>query len=376
MNPLLKLAECGQAVWLDYIRRGLITSGELQRLVDEDGLRGLTANPAIFEKAIVSSSDYAEALLEAQKQSSDAKSIYEILAIADIQAAADIMRPVDERTNKADGYVSIEVSPFIAHETDATIAEARRLWLAIGRSNVMIKVPATPEGVPAIRQLISEGINVNITLLFAIEAYEKIADAYLTGLEARAAVGDDVSAIACVASFFVSRIDTIVDKRLSESMAKGANPDDAKQLLGKVAIANAKMAYLKFREICVSQRWEALEEKGAQKQRLLWASTGTKNPTYRDTLYVEELIGPETVNTIPPATLDAFRDHGRVRASLEENIDQAGDVIDGLEKFGISLKEVTDQLLHDGVASFAKEFEKLLSAIDLSCKGPIAAQMN
>jgi transaldolase/glucose-6-phosphate isomerase len=368
MNPLLQLAECGQAVWLDYIRRGLITSGELQRLVDEDGLRGLTANPAIFEKAIVDSSDYAEVLLEAQKQSSDAKTIYEILAIADIQAVAEIMRPVYERTNKGDGYASIEVSPVIAHETDATIAEARRLWSAIGRSNVMIKVPATPEGIPAIRQLISEGINVNITLLFALEAYQKVADAYLAGLEARAAMGSDISGIASVASFFVSRIDTVVDKRLSESMAKGANPDVAKQLLGKVAIANAKMAYLKFREICISPRWKALEEKGAQKQRLLWASTGTKNPAYRDTFYVEELIGPETVNTIPPATLDAFRDHGRVRASLEENIDRAGNIIDALEKFGISLKEVTDQLLHDGVASFAKEFEKLLSSIKLSCK--------
>lgn len=228
MNPLLKLIECSQAVWLDYIRRGLITSGELQRLVDEDGLRGLTANPAIFEKAIVDSSDYAEALLKAQKQSSDAKTIYEILAIADIQAVADIMRPVYERTNKADGYASIEVSPIIAHERDATIAEARRLWSALGRSNVMIKVPASPEGIPAIRQLISDGVNVNITLLFALEAYEKVADAYLAGLEARAASGGDISGIASVASFFVSRIDTVVDKRLRESMAKGANPEVAK----------------------------------------------------------------------------------------------------------------------------------------------------
>jgi transaldolase len=367
MNPLQALLEYGQSVWLDYIRRSLITSGELQRLVDGDGLRGITSNPAIFEKAITGSTDYADDLkaLEGRKDM-DPKSLYEALAIPDIQAAADVLWPVYEKTNKRDGFVSLEVSPYLARDTQATIEEARRLWRAVGRDNVMIKVPGTPEGIPAINQLIGEGININVTLLFSQQTYERVVEAYIAGLETRAR-GGDLSGVASVASFFVSRIDTAIDA-LAAARLKIATSATERSLLqriiGKVAIANAKLTYQRYKELFRGTRWEALAGRGAQTQRVLWASTSTKNPNYRDVIYVEELIGPDTVNTIPPSTFEAFRDHGRLRASLEEDIEGAQDTMDALEQVGISMKEVTDRLVDDGVRLFAEPFEKLLSAVD------------
>jgi len=368
MNPLKALQEYGQSVWLDYIRRSLITSGELQRLVDGDGLRGITSNPAIFEKAITGSTDYADALkaLEGQK-GMDAKSLYESLAIPDIQAATDVLWPVYEKTNGRDGFVSLEVSPYLARDTQATIDEARRLWRAVGRDNVMIKVPGTPEGIPAIKQLIGEGINVNVTLLFSQQTYERVVEAYIAGLEMRAVRGGDLSGVASVASFFVSRIDSAIDA-IAAARLKTATSATERSLLqsivGKIAIANAKLTYQRYKALFRGTRWEALARKGAQTQRVLWASTSTKNPNYRDVIYVEELIGPDTVNTMPPSTVEAFRDHGRPRASLEEDIEAAHHTMEALEQAGISMKEVTDRLVDDGVRLFAEPFEKLLSAVD------------
>ena len=367
INPLQALATFGQSVWLDYIRRSLITSGELQRLIDEDGLKGMTSNPAIFEKAIAGSNDYAEKLARLNASDLDAKGIYEEIAIGDIQDAADILRQIYTATNRRDGYVSLEVSPELANDTAGTLEEARRLWKRVTRENLMIKVPATPAGVPAIQQLISEGINVNVTLLFAQEAYEKVAEAYISGLEKLAASGGDVSRIASVASFFISRIDTLVDSLLTDKIHK-ASSDQEKQflssLLGKVAIANGKLTYEKYKQIYSTPRWSALKTKGAQTQRLLWASTSTKNPSYRDVIYVEELIGPDTVDTIPPATFDGFRDHGFPKESLESNIGAARETMQNLAKAGISMKEATDKLLDDGVQIFEDAFEKLLGAIE------------
>jgi len=360
-NPLYRLGEFGQSPWLDYIRRTLLTSGDLEKMIATDGLKGMTSNPAIFEKAIVDSGDYTEFLEEASKHTSDPKALYEGLAIADVQKACDIMRTVYDATKRKDGYVSLEVSPYLAHDTAGTIEEARRLWSAVGRDNLMIKVPATPEGIPAIQELIGSGINVNVTLLFAVEAYEKVAHAYIGGLTAFTASGRDLSAIASVASFFVSRIDVSVDKELEAKIKAG--DEKSKALLGKVAIANAKIAYASFLKIFSGPVWEALEKKGAQKQRLLWASTGTKNKAYKDTIYVEELIGPDTVNTIPPATFDAFRDHGLLRSSLTEGLDAAPKVLADLAQTGIDFKKITDDLLDDGVKLFADAFKKLLGAV-------------
>ena len=364
-NPLRGLAEFGQSVWLDYIRRSLITSGELKRLVVEDGLRGVTSNPAIFEKAIVGSTDYAEVIESAESASLDAKALYEKIAIKDVQDAADILRAVWEESKYRDGYVSLEVSPLLAHDTAGTLQEARRLWKAVDRANLMVKVPATPEGIPAIRQLISEGINVNVTLLFSRDAYEQVAKAYIEGLTARAASGGDVSRIASVASFFVSRIDSTIDAQITSQLKTATDPAKRARLsglLGKVAIANAKLAYHRFTELYSSEAWKALVSKGAQPQRLLWASTSTKNPKYRDVIYVEELIGPSTVNTIPPATFNAFREHGRLRASLTEDVESAADTMEGLERAGISMKAVTDKLLDDGLRQFEEAFAQLLKA--------------
>ncbi len=372
MNPLTALQTHGQSIWLDYIRRGLIASGELGRLITEDGLRGVTSNPAIFEKAIAGSTDYSAALDELQgRPDLDAMAIYERLAIQDIQDAAEVLRPVYEATGRRDGYVSLEVSPYLAHDTQGTIEEARRLWQAAARDNVMIKVPATPEGIPAIQRLISEGINVNVTLLFAQEAYERVAEAYLRGLEELAGRGGDISRVASVASFFVSRIDSAIDGIVTARLKEATRPDEQtllKRILGKIAIANAKLTYRRYTEIYGEPRWKALEAKGAQTQRLLWASTGTKNPNYRDVLYVEELIGPDTVNTIPPATFDAFRDHGRPRASLAEKVEEAREVMALLDKAGISMKEVTGTLLVEGVRLFAEAFDKLLGAVEKRCR--------
>ncbi len=368
MNSLQALRECGQSVWLDYIRRGLITGGELQRLVDENGVTGVTSNPAIFEKAITGSTDYAEALTRLDQQRDlDAKSRYEQLAMRDIQDAADVLLPVYEQTMRRDGFVSLEVSPYLAHDTQGTMGEARRLWRMVGRPNVMIKVPGTPEGIPAITALISEGINVNVTLLFSQQVYEQVALAYIAGLEALVARGGDASRVSSVASFFISRIDSAIDAALTARLKTTADAREQallQSLFGKVAIANGKLTYQRYKEIFGSQRWQALAKAGAYTQRVLWASTSTKNPNYRDVIYVEELIGPDTVNTIPASTVEAFRDHGRPRFSLEEDIEGAHTTMQTLEQAGISMPEVTGRLLDDGVRLFAEAFDNLLRAVD------------
>jgi len=379
-NPVAALRQYGQSVWLDFIRRSLITSGELKRLVDDDGLGGVTSNPAIFEKAIDGSADYATAIQEISDRHPglDAKAVYERIAIKDIQDAADVLRPVYDRTGSQDGYVSLEVSPDLANDTDGTLAEARQLWKTVARPNVMIKVPATPAGLPAIRTLISEGINVNVTLLFARDAYEAVAQAYIEGLEVRLAAAQPLAQVASVASFFVSRIDTVVDGLLDAKLktATGAEKVCLERLVGKVAIANAKLAYQSYKKIFAGPRWETLRAKGAQRQRVLWASTGSKNPRYSDVLYVEELIGPDTVNTVPPATLAAFRDHGRPRASLEEDVADAMQTLDDLEASGISLRKVTDDLLSDGVSKFVEPFTKLLAAVERRSRDANKARIN
>jgi transaldolase / glucose-6-phosphate isomerase len=363
-NPLKGLLEYGQSPWMDYIRRDLLTTGGLKKVIEEDGLRGMTSNPAIFEKSIVGSSLYNDILQSPGAMRLDAKGLFEKIAIRDVQDACDIFKPVYQSTRRRDGYVSLEVSPFLANDTSDTIEEARRLWKAVGRENLMIKVPATSEGIPAIRQLLEEGLNINITLLFAQSAYELVAEAYLAALEARVLKGLDVNHSASVASFFVSRIDTLVDSKIEGLLktASGSARDLLVSLEGKIAIANAKLTYKKYQELFGGARWKALAAKGAQTQRLLWASTSTKNPKYRDVLYVEELIGADTVDTIPPATFDAFRDHGKLRKSLTEDVPGAAKTMDDLGKAGISMKEVTDKLLVDGVKLFADAFKTLLDA--------------
>jgi transaldolase/glucose-6-phosphate isomerase len=371
-NPLKALIKFGQSVWFDYIRRDLITTGQLARLISEDGLRGMTSNPTIFEKAFSGSPDYTKPLGElARKGGLDAKGIYETLAIRDIQDAADALRGVYDQTKRRDGYVSLEVSPYLAHKTQETMDEARRLFKTVARENVMIKVPGTKEGIPAIRELIGSGMNINVTLLFAQDVYEQVAEAYIAGLEDLAKRGGDLSRVSSVASFFVSRIDTLIDGKIDEKLkAPAAGTDQAllKGIHGKVAIANAKLTYQLYKKIFSGPRWQALAAKGATTQRVLWASTGTKNPAYSDVLYVEELIGPDTVNTVPPATFDAFRDHGKPRASLEENIDAARKTMADLDRSGISMKAVTDQLTEDGVKLFAKAFDELLGAVEKQAK--------
>jgi transaldolase len=371
-NPLLDLQKFGQSIWLDYIQRNLLTSGELKRLIEEDGLRGMTSNPAIFEKAIVSSNDYADVLNSLRSRTDlDANGRYEILAIRDIQDATDILRPVYESSKRRDGYVSLEVSPYLARDTQGTLQEARRLWKAVGRDNLMIKVPGTKEGIPAFQQLISEGININVTLLFSQEVYQQVAEAYIAGLEQFAAGGGDVSKMASVASFFISRIDSSVDS-IAEARLKTSKDsreqEQLKGILGKVAIANGKLAYQRYEKIFATDRWKKLAAKGAKTQRVLWASTSTKNPNYRDVMYVEELIGPDTVNTVPPNTLDAFRDHGRSRVSLTEDVPAAEQTMKTLAQLGISIDEVTDKLTDDGVRLFAEAFDKLLAAVAKSSK--------
>ncbi len=380
INPLIDLQKYGQSVWLDYIRRNLITSGELKRLIDEDGLRGITSNPSIFEKAISGSTDYADLLKSLQpKTDLDAKARYETLAIRDIQDAADMLRPVYESSKRRDGYVSLEVSPYLARDTQGTIQEARTLWKAVGRENVMIKVPGTVEGLPAFQQLISEGININVTLLFSQKVYERVAEAYIAGLEQLAVRGGDVNKIASVASFFISRIDTLVDSIVEARLKTAKDTREREQLrsvLGKVAIANGKQTYQRYQAIFGSERWKKLAAKGAQTQRVLWASTSTKNPSYRDVLYVEEMIGPDTVNTIPPATLDAFRDHGHVRPSLTEDLESAKETMETLARVGISIDEVTDKLTEDGVRLFAEAFDKLLEAVEKNSKSQVSPRVS
>ena len=376
-NPLLALLDHGQSAWYDYIRRGLITSGELTRLIEEDGLRGVTSNPSIWEKAIDGSADYDEAIAELVRGGErDPVAIYERLAIEDLRAAAGALRPWYERTGRGDGYVSIEVAPEHAHDTRRTIAEGSRLWRAIDRENLMIKVPATAEGIPAIRALTAAGINVNVTLLFAVPVYEQVAEAYLSGLEELAAAGGDPSRVSSVASFFVSRIDTVVDARLDD-LARSAESAGrrtlARGLHGRVAIANAKLAYQHYKWVIASERWQALAERGAHAQRLLWASTGVKNPRYPELLYVEELIGPDTVDTMPPATFDAFREHGRVRDSLEEDVDGARRTLDAFAEAGIDYDDVVETLEKEGVQKFADSFKKLFSDIEDKRDAMVAA---
>ena len=371
-NPLKDLLKFGQSVWLDYIRRDLLTSGELKRLIEEDGLRGMTSNPTIFEKAITGGKLYDDLLNSLKSRTDlDAKGRFEILAIRDIQDAADILRPVYDSSKRRDGYVSLEVSPYLARDTKGSLEEARRLWKAVGRENIMIKIPGTAEGLPAIQQALSEGININITLLFAQEVYVKVAEAYIAGLEQFAKNGGDVSRMASVASFFISRIDSAVDAIIDAKLkaSKDALEQELlKSIQGKVAIANGKQTYEKYQAIFSTPRWKALAAKGAQTQRVLWASTSTKNPAYRDVLYVEELIGPDTVDTIPPATLDAFRDHGKTRQSLTEDLPSAHKTMETAAKLGISMKEVTDKLTDDGVRLFSEAFDKLLAAVEKSSK--------
>lgn len=371
MNPLQALGESGQSVWLDYIQRKLLATGELRRLVEEDGVTGVTSNPAIFEKAVADSDDYDDVTARMGREgSADPKAVYEAIAMRDIREAADVLRSVYRETGGRDGYVSLEVSPHLAHDTEGTVAEARRLWDSVSRDNLLIKVPGTPEGVPAIERLIGEGISVNVTLLFAREAYEQVAQAYLRGLAKAAADGRDLGRIASVASFFISRIDTLADQKIEARIeaADEAGRERLRELMGKAAIANAKLTYKRYKEIMQGEGWQALAGRGARPQRLLWASTSTKNPDYRDVLYVEELVGEDTVNTVPPATLDAFRDHGKVRKSLEEDVERASETMAALERAGVSMQEVTDQLLEDGVRLFSEAFDKLLATIEEECR--------
>ncbi len=366
MNPLVQLRDFGQSPWYDYIRRGLISSGELKAMIDNDGLMGVTSNPSIFEKAIAGSTDYNQSLKQIASDVTGVKDIYETLAIRDIQDAADLMIPVYEETGTRDGYVSLEVSPALAYHTQETIEEALRLHKAVGRDNVMIKVPATLEGLPAIVHLLGRGISVNVTLLFSVDMYEKVAWAYIAGLEQFAAKGGDVSKVSSVASFFISRIDTLIDGLLEAKLKEATNrlqKASLQSLNGKIAIANAKVAYRRFQSLFADPRFLTLKAKGAKVQRLLWASTGTKNPRYPDTYYVDELIAPDTVNTIPAATFDAFRDHGRVRGSLLEGIDEAKDVMDLLADCKIDINEVGQTLLTDGARIFVNSFDELMGVI-------------
>ena len=367
MNPLVQLRAYGQSPWYDYIRRGLITSGELQDLIDHDGLMGVTSNPSIFEKAIAGSTDYDVALKEVASEVTSVKEIYETLAIKDIQDAADVMSPVYQSSETRDGYVSLEVSPDLAFNTQATIDEAIRLHKAVARENVMIKVPGTPEGLPAVEHLLGLGININVTLLFSVEVYEQVARTYIRGLEALAANGGNLKAIASVASFFVSRIDTLVDRKVEAKLKENPSPEKRAKLeglMGKIAIANAKLAYRKFQEIFSSPQFASLKAQGAKVQRVLWASTGTKNPRYPDTYYVDELIGPDTVNTMPAATFSAFREHGTVHQTIQEGVEEAHDTMARLEEMGIKMQEVTGTLLKDGAKLFVDSFDQMMAVIN------------
>ena len=361
MPELAQLEKLGQSVWLDFIRRSLITSGEMATLVAQ-GVQGMTSNPAIFEKAIAGSADYDDEIQSLVKAGMSVDAIYETLAIKDIQMAADVLAPVYRSTGGRDGYVSLEVSPFLARDTERTTAEAKRLFEALGRPNLMIKIPATPEGLPAIAASLAAGVNVNVTLIFGLENYRAVAEAYVAGLERLAVKGPSakgghpVNRIASVASFFVSRVDTAVDKELEK---KGA-----KTFLGKIAVANCKLAYAEYRSMIGRPRWRELAAKGARPQRVLWASTSTKNPAYPDTLYVDELIGPDTVNTLPPETLKAFIDHGRPSESLTRDLEGARAQVRRLAELGIDLEAVTRRLQEEGVEAFAKPFQALLDSID------------
>jgi len=363
INPLQRIKALGQSVWLDYIQRDILENGEVARMIEKDGLAGMTSNPTIFEKAINEHDDYDKAISKLTRQGISAMEIYENLTYEDVRHAADLFRPVYDESNGRDGFVSLEVSPHLAYDTEQTIAEAQRLWTELDRPNVMIKVPATPEGLPAITQLIAAGVNINVTLLFGLERYRQVADAFLAGLEVRAAKGRPLDHIASVASFFLSRIDVLVDERLDE-LTKTSVGESASTLRGQTAVACARLAYQHYQNWVEGSRWQALSKLGAQTQRLLWASTGTKDPTYSDIKYVEALIGGETVNTMPPQTLAAYRDHGHSALRIEQELDEARSLQGKLSEFGIHLDAVSEQLEAEGVQKFIAPYDKLLERLD------------
>jgi len=365
-NPLLQLKALGQSVWYDNIDRSQLVSGQFKRLLDEDGICGVTANPTIFEKSISSGHAYDEQINQLIREGKSTNEIYEALIIQDIRTVADILRPIYDSANRQDGLVSLEVSPDLAHDTEGTLSEVRRFWKMVDRPNLMIKIPGTPEGIPAVLQALTEGINVNITLIFSISTYRQVAEAFISALEARRTAGEDISHMASVASFFVSRVDTLVDKLLEDKVKATSNTTEQqhlKSLEGKAAIANARLVYQDFKKIFNTPRFAALKQAGAYVQRPLWASTSTKNPAYRDVLYAEELIGPDTVDTMPLETIENFRDHGRVRLSIEDNLEEAHQVFDALEKIGIHYDQVTQQLQDEGVQKFADSFHTLFEGI-------------
>lgn len=365
-NPLKKLESLGQSIWLDYIRRDLISSGELLRLIENDGLRGMTSNPAIFEKAIAESNLYDAEIQQMDVDGKEVKAIYEAISQHDVQNAADVFRPLYDQTSAKDGYVSLEVNPHQAHNIKGSIQEGRRLWSQLNRPNIFIKVPATTEGLVAIRQLTSDGINVNVTLLFGIPRYREVAEAYLEGLEARLAKRKPIDQITSVASFFLSRIDSLVDPQLEKIMESGGKKKEmATEALGEVAISSAMLAYQIYKEIFGSERFKKLEEKGAHAQRLLWASTSNKNPNYSDVKYIEALIGENTVNTVPPQTIDAYRDHGDPKLRIELDMVKAKRVMAYLPKIGIDINKITQQLEDEGVSKFNEPFDKLMKAIEI-----------
>jgi transaldolase/glucose-6-phosphate isomerase len=360
-NSIQQLRKLGQSVWLDNVYRSLITSGDLQKLIDT-GVTGLTSNPSIFQKAIGGSSDYDESVIRHSESGKDAMGVFESLAIEDIVSVAELLAPVYQRTGGADGFASLEVNPHLAHDTQGTISEARRLFALMDKPNIMIKVPATPEGIPAIRQLISDGINVNVTLIFSLKAYADVREAYISGLEALSRSGDDPATVSSVASFFVSRVDTAVDAAINEAVAAGNTILES--LIGKAAISNARVAYQEFGRSFGEDRFLALQEEGARVQRPLWASTSTKNPELSDVLYVEELIGPDTVNTLPDATLAAFLDHGTAKQSLDDDIEDAEDTLFALDAAGIKMDDITAKLLKDGVKAFADSYDAVVKDVD------------
>jgi len=366
-NPLLQLKTQGQSVWYDTIDRGQLVSGLFKRLLDEDGIVGVTSNPTIFQKSISHGDAYDEQMTQLIQQRKSTNEIYEALVIKDITTVADMLRPIYDRTNRQDGFVSLEVSPDLAHDTERSLSEARRFWKLVDRPNLMIKIPATPEGIPAVQQALTEGININITLIFSLDSYRDVADAYISALEDRNAEGKDISHIASVASFFVSRVDTLVDQLLEDKIkttSDSAEQQKLKSLEGKAAIANARLVYQEFTRIFHTPRFETLKHSGAHVQRPLWASTSTKNPAYRDVLYAEELIGPDTVDTMPLETIENFRDHGRVSRTVENDIQQAKDVFASLEKVGIHYDQVTKQLQDEGVQKFADSFHELFQGVE------------
>lgn len=363
-NPLLDLQSFGQSIWMDFISRGTISSGQLQRWIEEDGISGVTSNPSIFEKAIAESDDYDESIRDLSLKSMSSEEIFRSLTVEDIQRVADLLRPTYDRTDGRDGFVSLEVLPTLAHDTSGTIEEARELWALVNRPNAMIKVPATSEGIPAIRELTGEGINVNITLLFGLPRYREVADAYLSGLEILAASGKPLKPIASVASFFLSRIDTLIDPVLEEKIkADNSHAGIAARLRGQAAIASAQIAYEIYKEIFTSDRFARLANKGARTQKLLWASTSTKNPAYKDTKYVDALIGPDTINTVPVETLNAYRDHGRPEQSLDREVHRAYHLLGELSTLGIDLHAITQQLEDEGVKKFIAAYDQLMHSI-------------